>query len=102
QVSRAVEKLRELPLKLLYGKGRVRAELLLRALDPGATPRPGLLLFVARADEERVALLARRRDDGDGVRLREAGQVIKIRVLTKAVLCVVRARRLARRRKDGD
>jgi hypothetical protein len=102
EAVRAVEEVGQLLLKLLDGEGGVGAELLLRALDAGPPPRPDLLLGVARADEEREALVLRRRDDGDGIGLLKAGQVVEIRVLTEAVLGVVRARHLARAGQDGD
>ena len=98
----AVEQLDELLVELFDRESLVRAVALLRALDARAPPVPNLLLAVARADEEREGLLARGRDDGDGVGLAEAGQVVEVRVLPEAVLCVVRARHLARRRDDGD
>jgi hypothetical protein len=100
--ARAVEQFRELRVELIDGESLVRAVALLRALYARASARPRLLLLVARPHEERVARLARGRDDGDGVGLVEARQVVEVGVLPEAVLRVVRARRLARRRYDGD
>ena len=92
EAARAVESSRELFAELRDGERGVRAVSLFRALDAGAPAVPDLALGVARADEERVLVLGvRGRDDGDGLGLAEAREVVEVRVLPEAVLRVVRA-----------
>ncbi len=91
----AVENVLQLLGKLRDGKRFVGAEITFRAFNAGAAPNPDFLFRIARAHEKRVLVFSSRRDNGDRVWFFEAGQVVKIRILAKAILRVVGARGFA-------
>src|SRR5436309_2038321 len=92
--------LRGEPVDRIGGVGSVGGD---GALDPGAVAGPDLHLPIAGPDEEDVSLLGVRGvDDGDGVRLVEAGQEEEVGALAEFVADVAVATGLLRPRDDRE
>ena len=80
---------RELLVKLFDGECLVGSQQCRRAVHPYALADPYLVLGIERVDEEDVRLIRAGSEDGDGVRLVEAGEVPEGRVLPVLVLDIV-------------
>jgi hypothetical protein len=107
QIAASAEQSGQMRLEVLDRIRLVGAVVAHRPFRAGAAAVPDLALGITPAHEQQVlglaaAHFAARREYGDRVRFREAGQIRKIAVLAKAVVRVARAHDLARARHDGD
>ena len=87
----AIEKLGQLPVKLLDRKSLIRPKLTLRAFNTGATTVPNLSFWISWSHKQRVLRLLLRSNNRDRIRFFEAGQVKEIGILPKTIMSVVGA-----------
>ena len=83
------EEFRQLLVQFFDRKSLVGSKECRRALHPDSLPDPYLILGIERVDEEHIRCIRAWAQDGDRVRLVEAGEVPERRVLSKLVLDIV-------------